>query len=43
MDTDNNRLMLVISGLSPNLMPSDFHRLAPKSLSAWNHGIKMGA
>jgi hypothetical protein len=42
-DTDNNRLMLVISGVSPNLMPSDFHRLAPRSLSAWNHGIKMGA
>ncbi|KAG9259194.1 uncharacterized protein F5Z01DRAFT_669916 [Emericellopsis atlantica] len=35
--------MLVISGVSTNLAPSDFHRLGPKSLSAWNDGIKMGA
>jgi len=40
-ETDHNKHMLVISGVSTNLTPSDFHRLAPKSLSAWNDGIKM--
>ncbi|OAA32428.1 hypothetical protein AAL_01760 [Moelleriella libera RCEF 2490] len=34
------RVMLILRGLSPSLNASDFHRLAPSSLSSWQHAIK---
>ncbi|KND93237.1 hypothetical protein TOPH_02184 [Tolypocladium ophioglossoides CBS 100239] len=36
----DSRLMLILHGLSPNLNPSDFYRLAPNDLSSWHSVIK---
>lgn len=38
----DSRLMLILHGLSPNLNPSDFYRLAPNDLSSWHSVIKKG-
>ncbi|PNY24923.1 Uncharacterized protein TCAP_05138 [Tolypocladium capitatum] len=35
----DSRLMLILHGLSPNLNPSDFYRLAPDDLSSWRSVI----
>ncbi|KAH7328387.1 hypothetical protein B0I35DRAFT_403766 [Stachybotrys elegans] len=37
---DSSTVTLRIKGLSPNLNPSDFARLAPYNLSAWHQAIK---
>ena len=39
----DSKNMLLITGLSPNLRPADFFRLAPNDLSSWQAGIKRGA
>ncbi|KAH6607211.1 hypothetical protein Trco_003524 [Trichoderma cornu-damae] len=37
---DSSLLMLVIDGLSPNIVATDFYRIAPNDLSGWQSAIK---
>ena len=41
-EADHKKNMLVISGVSTNLNPSDFYRLAPSCLSDWESSIRKG-
>ena len=42
LEADSKKNMLLIRAVSKSLSASDFHRIAPKGLSAWSSGIKKG-